>query len=192
MRTFIMKQILLSKTNILLDENYRKVLPVSLTTAPGGTTLPCISKSEICNLIKLSHGPLEPYAFSYSDNFGRIRIGCDVLGSTLRAGSMNASSVISAYWPNFGSNIHQFDSRPNIGKVQYYFRHSVTLREDHTELSKILQYTFANIHWMEYHHQCSLYGISATVCANSTRDTSLCSIYPCCGFLENVQAVLLH
>ena len=82
----------------------------------------------------------------------RIRIGSEVLGSALHGRSAKSSSVISAYWPTFGRNIQQFDqSRPSIGKVQYYFSHSVTLTDNQAQISKNMQYTFAYIHWMEYH-----------------------------------------
>lgn len=110
---------------------------------------------------------------------GRIRIGREVLGSTLHGCSAKSSSVISAYWPTFRHNIQQFNqSRPSIGKVQYYFSHSVTLTDNQAQISENMQYTFAYIHWMEYHHQYSSYGISATVSANLARETSLCSITP--------------
>ena len=97
----------------------------------------------------------------------------------LHSKSAQSSSVIAAYWPTYGSNILAFDhSRLSMGKVQYYFYHSVTIRESHSEISKIVHYTFAYCHWMNYHHENSIFGISATVCATLTREPSMCSIIP--------------
>ena len=93
-----------------------------------------------------------------------------ILGSTLHGRSVQ-SSVIAAYWPSFGNNIKGFDhSRANIGKVQYYIHHTVKISENQSNLSRILHYTFAFVHWMEeYHRDNCPYGVSATVCANSTK-----------------------
>ena len=188
----------MSQTTTILEEDFKKVLPVSLSAKSTNTdTIPCVNESDLQDLLKLHHGPLELSPFSYSDksgliqmlglgkeqvftssetadmahlyeqlnpgcavvyvppfyvHHGRIRIGSEVLGSALHGRSAKSSSVISAYWPTFGRNIQQFDqSRPSIGKVQYYFSHSVTLTDNQAQISKNMQYTFAYIHWMECH-----------------------------------------
>ena len=44
--------------------------------------------------------------------------------------------------------IDQFDqSRPSIGKVQYYFSHSVTLTHNQAQITRNMQYTFAYVHF---------------------------------------------
>ena len=225
MRTFLRNQTIHSKTSVIDDDDFKEVL-IRPTKVPQ-VSLSCTSDSELLNLLKLSHGPLQQYPFSYSDSasvsglihlldsrkeliftsleitevtelykqlnpgctieyvspfydcHGRVSIGGDILGSMLHGRSAQSSSVIQAYWPSFGNDITAFDhSRANVGKVQYYFHHTVTISENQSELSKIVHYTFAFVHWMEYHHHNSTYGISATVCANSTKQASLCSIIP--------------
>lgn len=110
---------------------------------------------------------------------GRISFRGDIIGSTLNNRSAQSSSAIAAYWPVRGSCITNFDqSRASIGRVMYYFNHSVTLHHNNNETSNVVQYTLAYVRWMDYHHQNSLYGISATVCANSYKEASLCCFIP--------------
>lgn len=222
MHKFLRNQAIHFQSNTLSDDEFIRLLPPTAST--GSTQLPvscsCSSDGELINLLKLSHAPLEPHLYDYSDKsfikvlgkgkkqcsplvnlmnyqqlnnpgysvqyatpfyvcYGKVSISGDVLGSVLHGASAQSSSVIAAYWPNFGNSIEEFDhSRASIGKVQYYFCHSITLKETHSEVSKIVNYTFAYSHWMDYHHQNSIFGISATVCANSTREPSMFSIIP--------------
>ena len=60
--------------------------------------------------------------------YRRCSYGGDIIGSVLNNRSCRSSSVIAAYWPTFGSDIHNFDpSRASIGRVHYYFSNEVTL-----------------------------------------------------------------
>jgi hypothetical protein len=131
----------------------------------------------LCLYQQLNPGYTVKYITPFHFRYGRVSISGDILGSTLNGASAQSSSTIAAYWPTFGSNVNNFDHTIlSIGKVQYYFSHSVTL-EDSVE-SKIVNYTFAFCHWMNYHHQNRYFGISATVCANSTKEPSLCCNIP--------------
>lgn len=103
------------------------------------------------------------YVSLFHTHSGRVSIGGDILGSTVNNQSAQSSSIIAAYWPTTGNNITQINqSYKSIGRVKYYFRQSVTLRKASEENSKTLYYTIAYVRWMNS----SLYGISATVCAN--------------------------
>lgn len=111
---------------------------------------------------------------------GRLGIGDDVIGSDLNNRSAKSSSVIAAYWPTCGNNISSFDtSQRSIGRVQYYFNHSITTqRQNSTEQSETIQHTIACVRWMEPHHQSSLFGTSATVCINEYREKSMACFIP--------------
>ena len=61
-----------------------------------------------------------------------------------------------------------------------YIHHSVTLKNQ-SSISRTVTFTLAYVQWMEYHHQNSLYGISATVCADSTKEP--CAVSPCTEIL---------
>ena len=75
MHTFLRKQVLLSQTTTILEEDFKKVLPVLLSTTSTNTdTIPCISESELQNCFKLHYGPLELSPFSYSDKSGLIQM----------------------------------------------------------------------------------------------------------------------
>ena len=83
---------------------------------------------------------------------GRVSIGGDILGSTTNNRSAQSSSIVAAYWPTSGRNITNIDySCRSIGKVVFYFKHSVTLRNLSTRISKTVQYTMAYIQWVECH-----------------------------------------
>uniref|UniRef100_A0A1X7TTT6 Transposase domain-containing protein n=1 Tax=Amphimedon queenslandica TaxID=400682 RepID=A0A1X7TTT6_AMPQE len=72
-RTFIRKQVLLSQNKTIEDEDFKKFLPVSLSTE-NTYTLRCESESELHNILKLHYGPLELYPFKYSDTQGLIQL----------------------------------------------------------------------------------------------------------------------
>ena len=119
------------------------------------------------------------YMSPFYNRYGRIGIGCDILGSTRNCHSAQSSSFVAAYWPSTGSNVTHFDcSKASIGKVQYFFTHSITIQNVNSSISQVVHYTIAYVHWMDYHHENSLYGSSATVCANSVKEVSVCSYLP--------------
>ena len=75
MRTFLRKQVHLSQTTTILEEDFKKVLPVSLSAKSTNTdTIPCVNESDLQDLLKLHHGPLELSPFSYSDKSGLIQM----------------------------------------------------------------------------------------------------------------------
>ena len=57
----------------------------------------------------------------------------DVIGSVLNRVSSQSSSVVMAYWPRYGSNITVIDySQMNVGIVQFFMKHTVTLKSNET------------------------------------------------------------
>ena len=135
------------------------------------------------NELSIIYGQLNPgctvkYLSPFYARFARLLIGSDIIGSKLHGRSGQSSSVIAAFWPTIGQNIEDFDhARASIGKVQYFIQHTVTIL-DHTNVSKIQRYTLAYVSWMNYHHDNSMFGISATVCATSTKELCACSFIP--------------
>ena len=125
---------------------------------------------------QLNHSTVE-YRAPFYQYYGSVSYCGDTLGSTLNSKSSKSSSVIAAYWPTFGSNVNHNLSEKSIGQVKYYIHHSVTLKNQ-SSISETVTFTLAYVQWMEYHHQNSLYGISATVCADSTKELSMCSFLP--------------
>ena len=134
----------MSQTTTILEEDFKKVLPVCTNT----DTIPCVSDSELQDHLELHHGPLELSPFSYSDKsrliqmldlgkeqvftssetadmahlyeqlnpgcavvyvppfyvcHGRIRIGSEVLGSTLHGHS--AQSYLPTGHPLYAISI---------------------------------------------------------------------------------------
>ena len=221
MRKFLKSQQVYSLSCGISDEELVKILPRT-TSSQFSLSSSVTSDSELLNLLKLSHGLLEPRPFSYVDNahikllglsresvftsidindleslysqlnpdctvdyispfyhcHGTISVGGDILGSKLNSRSAQSSSVVTAYWPTHGRNINSFDhSRASVGRVQHYVNHAVTIKDNHGT-SQIVTYTLAYVHWMNLHHQSTMYGISATVCENSECEPSLCSFIP--------------
>ena len=75
MRTFLTNQVLLSQTTTILEEDFKKVLPVLLSAkSTNRDTIPCVSESELQDHLKLHHGPLELSPFSYSDKSRLIQM----------------------------------------------------------------------------------------------------------------------
>lgn len=73
--TFLRKKVLLSQTTTILEEDFQKVLPVSLSAKSTNTdTISCVSESGLRDLLKLHHGLLELSPFSYSDKSGLIQM----------------------------------------------------------------------------------------------------------------------
>ena len=126
--------------------------------------------------VQLNHSTVE-YMSPFYKYYGSVSYCGDTLGSTLNSKSSKSSSVIAAYWPTFGSNVNHNLSERSIGQVKYYIHHSVTLKNQ-SSISETVTFTLAYVQWMEYHHQNSLYGISATVCGDSTKEPSMCSFLP--------------
>ena len=125
---------------------------------------------------QLNHSTVE-YMSPFYKYYGSVSYCGDTLESTLNSKSSKSSLVIAAYWPTFGSNVNHNLSERSIGQVKYYIHHSVTLKNQ-SSISESVTFTLAYVQWMEYHHQNSLYGISATVCGDSTKEPSMCSFLP--------------
>ena len=119
------------------------------------------------------------YVSPFYTHSGRVSIGGDILGSIVNNRTAKSSSVVAAYWPTSGNNITNINySCRSIGKVIYYFKQSVTLRKTNAKSSMTVYYTMAHVHWMKPHSESSIYGISATVCANEFEEISLCCYIP--------------
>ena len=107
---------------------------------------------------------------------GKVSYGGDILGYSMNKHSAVSSSVISAYWPIYANSITEFSlAHRSIGKVLFYFQQLVTLFNPTTQTTRIARYTMARIDWFDTHPDASVYGISATVCRNYTREQSMCS-----------------
>ena len=149
-----------------------------------GTLKELVFSADEISLLHSLYQQLNPsciieYVPPFYGQYDRLSLGGDILGSNVNNRSARSSSVIAAYWSTRGNIITQFDhSRASIGKVMYYFSHSVTLRREGSASSEIISYTMALVRWMDYHHENSLYGITATVCANMFKEPSLCCFIP--------------
>ena len=120
---------------------------------------------------QLNPGKTIEYVSPFYHRYGKVSIGGDILGSVLNSHSAQSSSVIAAFWGTFGHDINRFtQSERSIGKVQYYIHNAVTIKDEISGKSTVVNFTLAYVLWKEYHHQNSLYGISATVCANSVKE----------------------
>ena len=166
-----------NSTNLYADNDYIKLLG-------SGTeyVFTSLEMKDLCNFYCQLHanaGKEIEYVSPFYKYYGRVSIGGDILGSLLNSKSARSSSVIAAYWPTYGSDLNNFDhSQRSIGKVQYYIQHTVTLKEMSSRTSNIVHFTLAYVHWMDYHHDNRRYGTSATVCANSVKEVSMCSFIP--------------
>lgn len=141
------------------------------------------SAEEITHLTALYQQLNAHYTVQYVSPFyvysGRVNFGGETLGSTLNNHSSILSSVLSAYWPIHGNDITVFDSgHISIGRVEFYFTHMVTLMNNNTCTTEVVHYTMASVQWMDHHNHSSRYGVSAVVCANFSRERSLCSYIP--------------
>ena len=119
------------------------------------------------------------YLSPFYTRSGRISIGGEILGSTLNKCSAFSSSTIAAYWPSEGNRIAQFsESHKSIGKVLHYFTQDVIIKRNDAQKSEKVQYAMACVQWMETHPESSFFGISAVVCENYCKESSLCSFIP--------------
>ena len=149
-----------------------------------GVCKECIFTSVEIKTLSNLYSQLNPtktieYVSPFYQRYGKVSVGGDILGSSLNSHSAQSSSVIAAFWGTYGHDITRFtQSERSIGKVQYYIRNAVTIKDEISGKSTVVNFTLAYVLWMEYHHQNSLYGISATVCANSVKESSLCSFIP--------------
>ena len=105
------------------------------------------------------------YVPPFYDCSCRVTLYGDTIGSTLNKLSSQSSSVVMAQWPSYGSNINTTDySGMSEGIVQYFFKHTVTLKQD--SLTSKYDHVFAFVKWRKLHENVRYYGISAAVCIN--------------------------
>ena len=105
------------------------------------------------------------YAPPFYTCYGRVTLYGDVIGSVLKRVSSQLSSVVMAYWPRYGSDIIVIDySRMNVGIVQFFMKHTVTLKSNET-ISKF-DHVFAFVVWKNVHEDVGYFGISTNVCVN--------------------------
>ena len=110
---------------------------------------------------------------SFIQRYGRVIIYGDIIGSVVPGQNNRKSSIIMAHWPSRGASITSTDcSRPSVGEVQYFFKHSITVRTEEGLLC--LKHVFAFVRWKQTHPLMDWFGTSATVCSNMFE-----SLYPC-------------
>ena len=171
----------LSHSQLLIEEcSYKDIGLTKLLPPVKESVFDHREHSELISLYKQLH---PNYTVEYVPPFyicsGRLCIGCDIIGSTCNNRSAKSSSVIAAYWPTSGNSILPINSlRKSIGKVCYFFSHTIKIRHLDSDQPEDITFTMACVDWMDYHEKQDLFGISATVCANMTKPHSLCSFIP--------------
>ena len=104
------------------------------------------------------------YMSPFYNCYGRIGIGCDILGSTCNCHPAQSSSFVAAYWPSTCSNVTHFDcSKASIGKVQYLLL-TITIQNVNLSISQVVHYTIAYVHWMDYLHENLVWLFSNSLC----------------------------
>ena len=140
---------------------------------------PCRKKIMSTNLLaklkfvynKLYPSLVFPHISQFYDQYGRITLGGDVIGSRLPGPNNAASSVIMAYWPHSGHSTSNL-SRMEVGVVQYFLLHETTIVNSSISESKKVKHLFAYVEWKEHHSNVDWFGASATVCTDMYRDSS--------------------
>jgi len=80
--------------------------------------------------------------------FHELKVFHETFRSTKSKG--NHSSGIAAYWPGVGGNLSPSNDHLRIGVIQYFFRHTVSIRSSPTQ-SKRVVHLFAYVHWYRSH-----------------------------------------
>ena len=100
---------------------------------------------------------------------GKVTLGEDLIGSTLRGGNNASSSVIMAYWPGSGDSLQMIShAQMGVGVVQYFVQHTVHLAfAEGSGDSKPFKHIFAYVRWKKLHPQQHYFGDSSVVCADT-------------------------
>ena len=107
--------------------------------------------------------------FNYNDQFGRITICDDLLGSCLPRSSHNSSTIV-ANWPIDESA----EAKPVqvIGEIQYFLKTKISFTtanpslefETSSRTCTSLDLVLAYVHWYKMHRNENWYGSSFSVC----------------------------
>ncbi len=121
---------------------------------------------------------------------GRAVLYGQIVGSVMNACSANSSSIISAWWPTNGNNVHFIDSRTrmSIGEVQFFCQHTVKVRKLDGKLFS-MNHIFPVICWKQKHSNENFFGVSAIVCSIDLFEPfSTCSFMP----IQRVSSICAH
>ena len=103
----------------------------------------------------------------FVQRYGRVKLCHDIIGSDLPGQNNRKSSVIMAHWPGTGNQIRHGDySRLRVGVVQYFLKHTVTVRTESRSGFQPHEHVFAYVYWKKFHPESNWFGISAVVCLN--------------------------
>ena len=100
----------------------------------------------------------------FYEEYGRISLAGDIIGSAKPGANAECSSVIMAYWPGRGSSIDD-TSIPRIGEIMYFIKHAVIFANVDGPEFETVEHLFCYINWKQVHPHKDWYGVSAQVCS---------------------------
>ena len=107
----------------------------------------------------------------FYDQYGRVTLAGDLIGSTLPGPNNRTSAIIMSYWP--GARTGCLDtrsrSRMRVGCIKYFIKHEVSFVKDSNPHK--IEHIFAYVGWKKHHQYYDHFGKSAMVCEN-VEDTS--------------------
>ena len=115
-----------------------------------------------------------PYFY---EEYGRISLAGDIIGSAKPGANAECSSVIMAYWPGRGSSFND-SSIPRIGEIMYFIKHAVILANDDGPELDTVEHLFCYVNWKQTHPHTDWYGVSAQVCSLLNEVPDTCCIMP--------------
>ena len=110
--------------------------------------------------------------------FSRKATFCGELFASQKSQSKKCSTVV-AFWPGRGKSLLQVDTcaHPNVGRIQYFFRHSMTLKYSSGQLQQ-KEHVMCSMRWMQFHQFLDWFGSSALVCSTITEVYDSCCFMP--------------
>lgn len=114
----------------------------------------------------------------FYEEYGRILLAGDMVGSAKPGANAECSSVIMAYWPGQGSSMQSIDSSiPRVGEIMYFIKHSVIFVNDDLT-TETVEHLFCYVNWKQIHPHRDWYGVSAQVCSILNEVPDTCCIMP--------------
>ena len=118
------------------------------------------------------------FPYSYQE-YGRVLLAGDLLGSMKPGQNNRSSSVIMAFWPGSGETLETIDySRMRVGEVQYYIKHTIKVYTPDLNQQEDQPHFFAYVTWKKRHPDYNWFGISATVCTDLDELPETCCFLP--------------
>jgi len=116
------------------------------------------------------------YVSPFYDQYGRVALAGELIGSTLPGRNNSASAVIAAYWPGTSAGTLNGICQLRVGCAQHFIAHELSYNKNGK--SHKMQHIFAFVVWKRCHRYYDHFGQSAIVCEDTDDNSGPSNFLP--------------